>query len=101
MKEVLGPTGSCTKTFWIFHGNRYPAFGASITVSRATILKHTGMQFISESLKLSLDLAATSLSNVLQYSVTLLTTFNGWGRALSDCHRQALFLVATILKHTL
>jgi hypothetical protein len=35
------------------------------------------------------------IENVLQYSVTLLTTFIGWGRALSDCHRQALFLVAT------
>lgn len=38
--------------------------------------------------------------NMFQYGVTLLTTFNGWGRALSDCPRQALFLVATILKHT-
>ena len=38
--------------------------------------------------------------NMLQYSVTLLTTFIGGGRALSDYHRQALFLVATIVKHT-
>jgi hypothetical protein len=42
----------------------------------------------------------SSLGNVLQYSVTLLTTFIGGGRALSDCHRQALFQVATIVKHT-
>lgn len=37
---------------------------------------------------------------MLNYSVTLLTTFNGGGRALSDCQRQALFLVATIVEHT-
>lgn len=35
-------------------------------------------------------------TNMLQYSVTLLTTFIGWGRALSDCQRQALFLLASI-----
>jgi hypothetical protein len=60
-----------------------------------TILKHTND--IGNWISLSYW---TNFSNVLQYSVTLLTTFNGWGRALSDCHRQALFLVATKLVGT-
>ena len=53
------------------------------------ILKHTTKRHLNGYSELYKS------SNVFQYSVTLLTTFNGWGRALSDCQRQALFLVAT------
>ncbi len=61
-----------------------------------TILKYTASPRDSNPLSLVVyhDFYGQA-SNVLQYSVTLLTTFIGWGRALSDCHRQALFLVAT------
>ena len=71
------------------------------TLRPKTILKHTTSPRDSNPLSLVVyhDFYGQA-SNMLQYSVTLLTTFIGGGRALSDCHGQALFLVATIVKHT-